>query len=68
MTLQTIRQLYELSTNEEALGLLADVIHFMRTKSIEYPRRSALELPSSFPRIAKLSSSLEPDTVLLHDF
>ena len=52
MTLQTIRQLYELSTDEEALGLLADVIIFMRTKNAEYPHRSALEQPSSFPSIA----------------
>ena len=39
MTLQTIRQLYELSTDEEALGLLADVAHFMRDNNAEYPRK-----------------------------
>ena len=39
VTLQTIRQLYELSNDEEALGLLADVIHFMRDNTAEYPRK-----------------------------
>ncbi len=46
MAVQTVRQLYELSTEEEALTLLADISTYVRTmETPSYPRRFHLFTP-----------------------